>query len=196
MEITLRMACPADAEKMAAIYAPYVENTSITFEYVPPTAEEFTHRIERILPQYPWLVCEVDGQVAGYCYASPHHERAAFQWDAELSVYVDSRFHRLGIASRLYHAITALLAAQGYCRLYSLITVPNPISVGFHQAHGFSTIATYPATGYKLGEWHDMIVMERPLRKLQDKPVPPISWHLLDEEFVALCLKERSSLHQ
>lgn len=98
-------------------------------------------------------------------------------------------FNRLGIASRLYQAITALLAAQGYYRLYSLITVPNPVSVGFHQSRGFSTIATYPATGYKLGEWHDMIVMERPLRKLQDEPVPPVSWQLLDEEFVALCLK-------
>lgn len=191
MEITLRMASPADAEKMLAIYAPYVENTSITFEYVPPTVEEFARRVERILPQYPWLVCEADGEVAGYCYASPHHERAAFQWDAELSVYVDSRFQRLGIASQLYHAITALLAAQGYYRLYSLITVPNPVSVGFHQAHGFSTIATYPATGYKLGEWHDMIVMERPLRQLQDEPVPPVSWQLLDEEFVALCLSPK-----
>lgn len=191
MEITLRMASPADAEKMLAIYAPYVENTSITFEYVPPTVEEFARRVERILPQYPWLVCEADGEVAGYCYASPHHERAAFQWDAELSVYVDSRFQRLGIASQLYHAITALLAAQGYYRLYSLITVPNPVSVGFHQAHGFSTIATYPATGYKLGEWHDMIVMERPLRQLQDEPVPPVSWRSLDEEFVTLCLSPK-----
>lgn len=189
MEITLRMASPADAEKIAEIYAPYVENTSITFEYVPPTAEEFVRRMGAILPQYPWLVCEVDGQVAGYCYASPHHERAAFQWDAELSVYVDNHFHRLGIASRMYRAITALLAAQGYYRLYSLITVPNPVSVGFHQAHGFSTIATYHATGYKLGKWHDMIVMERPLRKLQEEPTPPISWQLLDEEFVSLCLK-------
>lgn len=191
MEITLRMASPADAEKMLAIYAPYVENTSITFEYVPPTVEEFARRVERILPQYPWLVCEADGEVAGYCYASPHHERAAFQWDAELSVYVDSRFQRLGIASQLYHAITALLAAQGYYRLYSLITVPNPVSVGFHQAHGFSTIATYPATGYKLGEWHDMIVMERPLRQLQDEPAPPVSWQSLDEEFVTLCLSPK-----
>lgn len=191
MEITLRMASPADAEKMLAIYAPYVESTSITFEYVPPTVEEFTRRVERILPQYPWLVCEVDGEIAGYCYASAHHERAAFQWDAELSIYVASRFHRLGIASRLYRAITALLAAQGYYRLYSLITVPNPVSVGFHQAHGFSTIATYPATGYKLGEWHDMIVMERPLRQLQNEPVPPVSWQSLDEEFVALCLSPK-----
>ena len=84
-----------------------------------------------------------------------------------------------------------MLAAQGYYRLYSLITVPNPVSVGFHQAHGFSTIATYPATGYKLGEWHDMIVMERPLRQLQDEPAPPVSWQSLDEEFVTLCLSPK-----
>ena len=189
MKLTLRMAIPEDAPAMLAIYAPYVENTSITFEYVPPTVEEFTRRVEAVLPQYPWLVCEADGEIAGYCYAAAHHERAAFQWDAELSVYVDSRFHRQGIASRLLRCMLALLTAQGYYRLYSLITVPNPGSVGFHEAHGFYHIATYPATGYKLGEWHDMIVMERPLRQLQENPVPPVSWQSLDAEFVSLCLE-------
>ena len=100
------------------------------------------------------------------------------------------RFHRMGIASRLYKAITALLAAQGYYRLYSLITVPNPVSVGFHEAYGFSLIATYPATGYKLGAWHDMVVMERPLRELQEEPKPPVSWRELDPMFVEMCLSQ------
>ena len=190
MNLTLRMAVPADAPAMAAIYAPYVRETSISFEYEPPSPEEFTRRVEATLPQYPWLVCEADGKIVGYCYASPHHERAAFQWDAELSAYVDARFHRMGIASRLYKAITALLAAQGYYRLYSLITVPNPVSVGFHGAYGFSLIATYPATGYKLGAWHDMVVMERPLRELQEEPKPPVSWRELDPMFVEMCLSQ------
>ena len=90
----------------------------------------------------------------------------------------------------LYKAITALLPPRVIYRLYSLITVPNPVSVGFHEAYGFSLIATYPATGYKLGAWHDMVVMERPLRELQEEPKPPVSWREMDSEFVEMCLKK------
>ena len=134
MEITLRMASPADAEKMLAIYAPYVENTSITFEYVPPTVEEFTRRVERILPQYPWLVCEVDGEIAGYCYASAHHERAAVsgtQSFRSMWTTVSTGWAlRPGCMGPLQHC-WPLKAITG---CIPLITVPNPVSVGFHQA--------------------------------------------------------------
>lgn len=190
--IAVRFATAADAPELLAIYEPYITSTAVTFEYAVPAAAEFKRRIKAITAQFPWLVCEANGSIAGYAYASPHYERAAFQWDAEVSVYLAEPFHRCGIASALYNCLFELVAAQGYCNLYALITVPNEASIGFHQSCGFHPVGTYPHTGYKFGSWHDMSVLEKPLRDFGSSFVPPPlkSIHDLDSGFVAKALKQ------
>jgi comEA protein len=134
MNIQLRIAEKSDAPKLLDIYAPYVRNTSITFEYEVPSQEEFSRRVENITKIFPWILCEIDGKTAGYIYASSFRSRAAFQWDAELSAYLSPDFHRMGIATALYGCLQAVIREQGYLNLYALITVPNPASIGFHES--------------------------------------------------------------
>ena len=189
--ISVRFATAADAPELLALYAPYITSTSISFEYEVPDVAEFKMRIEAITAQFPWLVCEVDGKIIGYVYASPHYVRAAFQWDAEVSVYLAKQFHRCGIASALYKCLIELVAAQGYCNLYALITVPNETSIGFHQSCGFHTVGMYAHTGYKFGSWHDLGLLEKPLVDFNPSfvPQPLKSIHDLDSAFLAKTLK-------
>ena len=109
--------------------------------------------MEQIQAQFPWLVCEIDGVVAGYAYASKHAQRAAYRWSADLSVYIDERYHRRHIAAALYAALFAMLRAQGYYTVYAGVSTPNPKSEAFHLAQGFTTVGVYPNVGYKLGKW-------------------------------------------
>lgn len=192
--VQVRLAKPGDAGALAAIYAPYVQNTAITFEYEAPDAAEFEQRIRRVQAGFPYLVCEMDGQPAAYAYAARFRERAAFQWDAELSVYVTERFHRRGIAQALYTCIARFLREQGYLTLYALITVPNDSSVRLHERLGFYRIATYPRTGYKLGAWHDMIVMEKRLAPRPERPEPPRGFSTLPADFVENILRNAADV--
>ena len=105
---------------------------------------------------YPWLVCECDGIVAGYAYATRHRLRAAYQWCVETSVYVHPDFHRSGVARGLYTSLFAILAAQGFVNAYAGITLPNAHSVALHEAHGFVPLAVYRGVGFKTGQWHDV----------------------------------------
>jgi phosphinothricin acetyltransferase len=190
--ISVRFAKSVDAPELLSIYAPYVTSTPVTFEYEVPSVAEFEKRIEAVTAKFPWLVCEVDGKIAGYVYASTYRTRAAFQWDAEVSVYLTEPFHRFGIASALYKCLFELLTQQNYCNLYALITVPNEASIGFHQSCGFRTVGTMPHTGYKFDSWHDMSVLEKPLHdfKAPFTPKPVKSIHELDTDFVAKALKQ------
>lgn len=177
MQKQIRLARPEDCGALLAIYAPYVTGSAVTFEYTVPDRESFCSRIQATLEQFPWLVCEIGGKIAGYAYASPFQKRAAYQWDAELSVYVSPSFHRQGVAGALYNTLLPLLEMQGYYNLYALITLPNPASIGFHQSYGFETAGIYHGTGFKFGKWHDMAVLEKRLRDpsytgIPEKPVP------------------------
>lgn len=153
--IRTRSATPDDAAACLAIYAPFVRDTVISFEYEPPTVEEMRARISAILPHKPWLIAEVDGRIAGYAYASAFRARAAYQWTAEAAVYVDSAQHRRGIGRGLYTALIDRLRTLGYRTLVAGITLPNPQSVGFHESLGFRRTARFPAAGFKFGAWHD-----------------------------------------
>ena len=172
MQKQIRLAAPEDAKALLDIYAPYVTGTAVTFEYAVPKAEDFQDRIQATLEQFPWLICEVDGEIAGYAYASPFHERAAYQWDTELSVYVSPAFHRQGVARALYGKLLPILKRQGYYNLYALVTLPNPASIGFHQSYGFETAGVYHGTGFKFGRWHDMTVLEKRLRDFSYDEAP------------------------
>ena len=171
--LTLRLADAHDAGAIASIYRPFVESTVISFEVDPPSEHEIRDRINKTLPRHPWLLCEMDGQMAGYAYATAHRARGAYQWSVDTSTYVRSDLHRHGIGRRLYTSLIRLLVAQGYCHAYAGITLPNPASVGLHEAVGFRPLVVYRQVGYKLGAWHDVGWWERQLAPHVASPEPP-----------------------
>jgi phosphinothricin acetyltransferase len=158
--IAIRLASPDDAEAIASIYAYYVANTPISFEVAPPTSEDMRGRIEHTLARFPYLVYETDGRVVGYAYAGRHHERAAYDWSCEVSVYVENGMQRRGIGRALYAALLALLRRLGYFNALAGITLPNDGSIGLHKAMGFRHAGMNRNVGYKDGQWWDVEYME------------------------------------
>jgi phosphinothricin acetyltransferase len=163
MTVCIRSARPSDGDAVAAIYRPAVDGSVISFELEAPTADVMARRIVETTRAYPWLMCEVDGVVAGYAYASRHAERAAYRWTVNVSVYVASAFHRRGIGRGLYLSLFAILEAQGYRLACAGITLPNAASVGLHESMGFVPVGVYRRVGYKLGAWRDVGWWQRAL---------------------------------
>ena len=145
----IRLACGADGEALASIYRPAVEGIT-SFEATPPDGEDMAQRVEQTLARTPWLVCELDGRVAGYAYASRHREREAYRWTAEVSAYVDDRCHRRGVGRALYTSLFALLEAQRLATLVAGIALPNAASVAFHESMGFTAVGVFRRVGFKL----------------------------------------------
>jgi phosphinothricin acetyltransferase len=174
--IRIRMASEADAAALAAIYAPYVRGTAITFEYEAPSVDEFARRMRETQKKYPWLVAEAEGRAAGYAYASAFNERAAYQWTVETSVYVAPDFQGRGVGKRLYEALEALLKKQNILNLTAHISCAagmdarqNP-SVAFHARMGYREIGRFAKCGYKLGAWHDVVWMQKVLGEHPAQP--------------------------
>lgn len=143
---------------MRAIYGPIVRDTAISFEYEEPTSEEMARRITNVLTSgYPWLIAAADGEIAGYAYASSFRTRRAYDWTAEVSVYVSPTHHRRGLGRALYGKLLTILEQQGYRSAYGVATAPNPSSEGLHRAMGFEVVGRFPRVGFKFGEWHDVI---------------------------------------
>jgi phosphinothricin acetyltransferase len=168
--MNIRLAASADAAGIAEIYRPIVVSTPTSFEYEPPDDREIRRRVEATLATLPWLVCEYQGGVVGYAYASPHRARPAYQWSVDTSVYIHSAFHRCGIGRGLYTSLFEILVAQGYFNAYAGITLPNPGSVGLHESVGFKPIGIYRNVGHKLGNWHDVGWWHLALRPLVESP--------------------------
>ena len=154
--ITIRPARLEDASEILKIYEPYIKKTTITFEYEVPSLEEFRSRMTGIIGAYPYLVCEADGKILAYAYAHRFHERAAYQWDAELSVYVDEEYTGLGMGKALYHALMEILKLQNVKNAYALVTSPNERSEALHLGMGFRLEGLNRETGYKMGKWLDV----------------------------------------
>ncbi|MES1991914.1 MAG: arsinothricin resistance N-acetyltransferase ArsN1 family B [Pseudomonadota bacterium] len=152
----IRIARVSDAKAIGDIYAPYVRDTVISFEYVPSDEAEMKARIVKITSRLPWLVYEEAGAVLGYAYASPHRDRAAYQWSVEVGIYIGSEAQRRGIGRALYAVLLSALRLQGCHRAYGGITLPNAASVGLHEACGFKAIGIYREVGFKFGKWHDV----------------------------------------
>lgn len=171
----IREATLADAAPIQAIYAAIVRDTVISFEIDPPTLSEMEDRIKAIQQRFPWLVCELDGEVAGYVYASAHHERAAYQWSVNVSVYIHQDYHRRGIGRALYTSLFALLRLQGIYNAYAGITLPNPGSGGLHESMGFELVGVYKHVGYKFGAWHDVGWWSLALKPLDPEPAAPFT---------------------
>ena len=159
------LANPSDAATLLAIYAPYVENTAITFEYEVPTIEDFTNRIEKTLGKYPYLVAEEDGVVVGYAYASTYYARAAYDWAVELSIYVSLDSRGQGVGTKLYDALEYLLDQMGYVHFLACISLPNEASLTLHRKRGYQQVAHFPKIGYKFNRWHDIVWLQKSLEK-------------------------------
>ena len=173
MPPTIRLATPEDAGHVQAVYAPYC-HTPISFEMEPPGVEEVRGRMAKVLVQYPWLVCEEGGDVVGYAYATQHRERAAYRWSVDTSVYARRGRQRRGVGRALYTSLLAVLPLQGYVNAYAGVTLPNPASVGLHEAMGFRPVGVYHEVGFKCGAWHDVGWYQRPLRPRLAEPPPPV----------------------
>lgn len=167
-EMIIRAATVRDAEAILRIYAPYIEKTAITFEYAVPSVEEFMGRIRKTLQRYPYLVAEVDSEIVGYAYVSAFHERAAYDWAVETSIYVDMNRKKMGIGGRLYDALELVLKEQGILNLNACIAYPSEEdeyltkgSVVFHEKRGYRMVGRFYQCGYKFNRWYDMVWMEK-----------------------------------
>jgi phosphinothricin acetyltransferase len=169
----LRDASEADAAACAAIYAPYVTGTAITFETVPPTTEEMAGRIAAAVRTHAWLVLEDEGRVTGYAYGGPYKERAAYRWSCEVSVYLEPGRRRTGAGRALYEALLGRLAERGYRIAVAGMTLPNDASIGLHRALGFEPVGTFRRIGWKNGAWHDVAWVQRDISAAADPPVEP-----------------------
>jgi phosphinothricin acetyltransferase len=170
----IRFATPGDAAPIADIYAPIVAGTPISFELEPPTAQEMARRIAAILAFAPWLVCVEDGVVTGYAYAGRHHERGAYRWSVDLTVYVREGGRRRGVGSALYRALLALLRLQGFRAAHAGITLPNAASVGLHASFGFRPVGVFPRVGWKGGSWYDVGYWQLELGDRTRAPAEPL----------------------
>ena len=177
--ISIRMAAPADAAALLAIYAPYIEKTGITFEYVVPTTEQFSERIRKILEKYPYLVAVKNGEIVGYSYAKEFGERAAFSHSAETVLYIkeNERGHRVG--TLLYTELERLLKMQNITNMYAAVayreTEDDTIthaSPRFHMAMGYKKTAHFTNCGYKFGRWYDIIWYEKIIAEHGKNPAP------------------------
>lgn len=160
-QITIRPVTINDSDRLLEIYAPYVRETAITFEYEVPSLQEFKNRITNISSRYPYLAVLSGDKIIGYAYASVFHERAAYDWSVETSIYIDMNYHGLGAGTVLYKALEQALKAQNICNLCACIAYPNPESIGFHEHMGYRTAAHFHKSGYKFGTWYDIIWMEK-----------------------------------
>ena len=172
----IRIANIEDVPEMLAIYTPYVENTTVSFEYVPPTPEEFTHRFLTYTQQFPWLVWEEEGHLLGYAYASAPFTRAAYGWCAEPTVYLRPEARGRGIAAQLYAVLEEILWRQGYQVLYALVCSENGPSRRFHEKQGYQKTAVFPDIGFKMGRWLSLIWYEKRRKTVKIPSISPCPW--------------------
>ena len=165
----IRPAKLKDAEAILAIYAPYVEETTITFETQVPSLEAFQVRMAAIMEKFPYLVAEADGQILGYAYAHTYYARDAYDWTLELSIYVDRNRRQAGIGQALYDVLEEKLSKQNVVNLLACISLPNEASICFHKKQGFEQIGHFKKVGFKFGQWRDIVWMQK---RLIDVEVP------------------------
>ncbi|MFH0373054.1 MULTISPECIES: GNAT family N-acetyltransferase [Streptococcus] len=161
--ITIRNAEIADSGALVAIYAPYVEQTAITFETQVPTVSEFEARIRKVREKFPYLIAEEGGRIVGYAYAGTYYARAAYDWTVELSVYLDQSARGKGIGSLLYDRLEEELIARGFKNFLACIALPNPASIALHEKRGYEQVAHFKKVGYKFDKWHDIIWLQKSL---------------------------------
>ena len=195
-QILLRTARPSDAECLVEIYAPYVTDTAITFEYEVPSVEEFRSRIEKTLGKYPYIVAEQNGRIMGYAYASAFARRAAYNWSVELSIYLDMEIRRQGIGGRLYQAMEEILKEMHILNMNACISWPKAEdeyltknSVQFHEHMGFRLAGEFHDSGYKFGRWYNVVWMEKMIGDHPENPKPVRTFPEIREKFTGNLLE-------
>lgn len=158
--LIIRDASSADAEVCAAVYAPYVTDTAISFETVPPSPSEMSGRIAAAARSHAWLVAESAGDVVGYAYGGPFATRDAYRWSCEVSVYLEPGRRRTGAGRALYSVLLPRLVARGFRVAVAKMTLPNEGSVGLHKAMGFQEVGVHRRIGFKNGAWHDVAITQ------------------------------------
>lgn len=169
---TVRDATADDAGACAAIYAPYVTESAISFEDEPPSADEMARRIASARRSHAWLVLEEDGEVVGYAYAAPVKQRAAYRWSCEVCVYLARGREGAGRGRALYEALFDRLTERGFRTAIAGMTQPNEASAGLHRALGFEPIGVQRRIGWKHGAWRDVAWVQRPLTDDEGPPTP------------------------
>jgi L-amino acid N-acyltransferase YncA len=171
---SIRAARLDDAAAIASLYSSYVMESAVTFETEPVAAATIGERMRGGQALYPWLVSiDQDGSLLGYAYAARFRERAAYRFAVETTVYVDPHAQRRRIGTSLYSRLIEILTRQGFTQAIAAITLPNPSSVGLHEALGFMPAGVYRQVGYKLGAWHDVGLWQRPLAERANPPAEP-----------------------
>jgi len=178
----IRPATEKDVPEILAIYAPYVENSTATFEYDVPCSRSFLQRFYDITAQFPWLVWEDNGKILGYAYASAPYSRAAFSWCAEPSIYLRPEAKGRGIGTKLYAVLEEILLRQGYQVLYALITSENMESIAFHKKNGYKIQADFPDCGFKFDRWLGLTWMEKRIKIVQPPRAFPIPWQSIVQD--------------
>jgi phosphinothricin acetyltransferase len=168
----VRAASDADAAACAAIYAPYVTDTAVTFELDAPSAAEMAKRIAAATRSHAWLVLEDGSSVVGYAYGGTFNARPAYRWACEVSVYLEPGLRRTGGGRALYEALLPLLAKRGFRIAVAGMTLPNDASVGLHIALGFEPVGTFAHIGFKHGRWHDVAWAQRVIAGPDPPPEP------------------------
>ena len=188
-DVFIRIATAEDASALLQIYAPYVKNTAITFEYNVPSEDEFRRRIECVLNRYPYLVAEIDGEIVGYAYATAFHERPAYGWGAETSIYVKQDMKKRGIGKALYMELERLLALQNILNLNACIAYPETEdeyltknSVSFHQHLGYRLVGEFYKCGFKFNRWYNVVWMEKHIGVHSDNPLKVKTFNEIKQE--------------
>lgn len=194
-KISVRRVADSDAAALAELYAPFVVSddrrlSDVSFEYAAPDAEEFGQRIAAISADYPYLVCQRGDEYLGYAYAHAFVPRAAYQWGAEVTIYLAPAGQGRGLGKVLYDALENILRLQGAVKAYACVTASNEHSVKFHEAQGYRIVGTFKDTGFKHGHWLDMVWLEKTLAELPQEPRPLTGWRQVNQESVEKILRE------
>ncbi|MDR3073763.1 MAG: GNAT family N-acetyltransferase [Deltaproteobacteria bacterium] len=191
----IRMATEADAPELLAIYEPFVAGTTVSFETESPGLAVFTRRMGDVMVRYPYLICDdARAAILGYAYAHAFKERAAYRWSAELSVYTRPECAGRRVGRTLYRVLMELLERQNFHTVYGVVTDPNPASQRMHEDLGFTRAGLMRKTGYKLGQWLDVSLYEKRIRKPESEPADPIPITELPTGVVDAVLRESAAL--
>ncbi len=168
--IKIRDVLSEDAERIQEIYSPYVADTTISFEITVPNKLEMKRRIEKALSnEFPYIVAENEtGTVVGYAYADKFGEREAYRYSFIVSIYLDMEVRSRGIGQKLYDELEKRMKKMGIVQVVSAITGKNQKSLKFHEKNGFIKIGHFPNVGYKMGEWHDIIWMNKTINSIEE----------------------------
>lgn len=191
---TIRLIQEADTEEVLGIYEPYIRETAITFEYETPSVEDFRNRMKEISADYPYIVCLANEKIVGYAYAHRQMERAAYQWNVELSVYIDQNYLRCGMGKTLYSALIEILKLQNVRNVYGVVTFPNENSERLHEYFGFKKLGVFHGTGYKGGAWHDVMWFEKTIGDYDLEPKPFVSIKEIDMDIITEIINNKGNM--